>query len=220
MYSSSICTFHISAHAYIKVSPRRRKTALVPQTDFPRLWHGKKKPWRYALKFFKTIQPRTFLFLAVLTTADFYSHISRSHFYRTVQTTENNGWANIFRLCSTAWGTIFPLVSDKLIHQRKDSSLIAVPFFCIFQLNMPYPSFRNERAFVIPFHRNEIAVVNSAFPKLHGRSFFSFVSPIPFLHEVFPYGINRYRAGAKVWRWALEIKGQASGFRENLHAVG
>ena len=34
------------------------------------------------------------------------------------------------------------------------------------------------------------------------------------------YGINRYRAGAKVWQRALEIKGQAFGFRKNLHTVG
>ena len=47
----------------IKVSRRRRKTVLVPQTNFLRLWHGKKNPWRYALKYFKTIQPRTFLCL-------------------------------------------------------------------------------------------------------------------------------------------------------------
>jgi hypothetical protein len=37
---------------------------------------------------------------------------------------------------------------------------------------------------------------------------------------VFPLGINRYRAGAKVWQRALEIKGQAFGFRKNLHTVG
>jgi len=47
----------------IKVSRRRRKTVLVPQTNFLRLWHGKKNPWRYALKYFKTILPRTFLCL-------------------------------------------------------------------------------------------------------------------------------------------------------------
>jgi len=34
------------------------------------------------------------------------------------------------------------------------------------------------------------------------------------------FGINRYRAGAKVWQRALEIKGRAFGFRKNLHAVG
>jgi hypothetical protein len=37
---------------------------------------------------------------------------------------------------------------------------------------------------------------------------------------VFPFGINRYRAGAKVWQRALEIKGRAFGFRKNLHTVG
>ena len=40
------------------------------------------------------------------------------------------------------------------------------------------------------------------------------------LNLVFPFGINRYRAGAKVWQRALEIKGQAFGFRKNLHTVG
>ena len=33
-------------------------------------------------------------------------------------------------------------------------------------------------------------------------------------------GINRCRAGAKVWQQTLEIKGRAFGFRNNLHAVG
>ena len=34
------------------------------------------------------------------------------------------------------------------------------------------------------------------------------------------FGINRCRAGAKVWQRALEIKGRAYGFRKNLHTVG
>ena len=48
---------------------------------------------------------------------------------------------------------------------------------------------------------------------------FPFVSPIPFLHMVFPFGINRYRAGAKVWQRALK-KSRAFGFLKNLHTVG
>ena len=64
----------------IKLSRRRRKTVLVPQTNFLRLWHSKKNPELHALKYFKTIQPRSFHFLAMLTTADFYSHNSQFHF--------------------------------------------------------------------------------------------------------------------------------------------
>ena len=58
-----VCIFSSFRVFCIKVSRRRRKTVLVPQTNFLRLWHGKKNPWRYALKYFKTIQPRTFLCL-------------------------------------------------------------------------------------------------------------------------------------------------------------
>ena len=58
-----VCIFSSFRVFCIKVSRRRRKTVLVPQTNFLRLWHGKKNPWRYALKCFKTILPRTFLCL-------------------------------------------------------------------------------------------------------------------------------------------------------------
>lgn len=58
-----VCIFPSFRVFCIKVSRRRRKTVLVPQTNFLRLWHGKKNPWRYALKYFKTILPRTFLCL-------------------------------------------------------------------------------------------------------------------------------------------------------------
>ena len=58
-----VCIFSSFRVFCIKVSRRRRKTVLVPQTNFLRLWHGKKNPWRYALKYFKTILPRTFLCL-------------------------------------------------------------------------------------------------------------------------------------------------------------
>ena len=58
-----VCIFSSFRVFCIKVSRRRRKTVLIPQTNFLRLWHGKKNPWRYALKYFKTILPRTFLCL-------------------------------------------------------------------------------------------------------------------------------------------------------------
>ena len=58
-----VCIFSSFRVFCIKVSRRRRKTVLIPQTNFLRLWHGKKNPWRYALKCFKTILPRTFLCL-------------------------------------------------------------------------------------------------------------------------------------------------------------
>lgn len=62
-WSIFVCIFSSFRVFCIKVSRRRRKTVLVPQTNFLRLWHGKKNPWRYALKYFKTILPRTFLCL-------------------------------------------------------------------------------------------------------------------------------------------------------------
>ena len=47
-----------------KSQPSSQKNSpLVPQTNFLQLWHGNKNPWRYALKYFKTILPRTFLCL-------------------------------------------------------------------------------------------------------------------------------------------------------------
>ena len=58
-----VCIFSSFRVFCINVSRRRRKTVLIPQTNFLRLWHGKKNPWQYALKYFKTIQPRTFLCL-------------------------------------------------------------------------------------------------------------------------------------------------------------
>ena len=75
----------------IKVSRRRRKTVLVPQTNFLRLWHGKKNPWRYALKCFKTILPRTFLCLPCWQRLTFIATTRSSIFYRTIQTTWNSG---------------------------------------------------------------------------------------------------------------------------------
>ena len=55
-----VCIFSSFRVFCIKGSRRRRKTVLVPQTNFLRLWHGKKNPWRYALKYFKTILPGLF----------------------------------------------------------------------------------------------------------------------------------------------------------------
>ena len=75
----------------IKVSRRRRKTVLVPQTNYLRLWHGKKNPWRYALKYFKTILPRTFLCLPCWQRLTFIATTRSSIFYRTIQTTWNSG---------------------------------------------------------------------------------------------------------------------------------
>lgn len=46
-----VCIFSSFRVFCIKVSRRRRKTVFVPQTNFLRLWHGKKNPWRYALKY-------------------------------------------------------------------------------------------------------------------------------------------------------------------------
>lgn len=62
-WSIFVCIFPSFRVFCIKVSRRRRKTVLVSLTNFLRLWHGKKNPWLYALKYFKTILPRTFLCL-------------------------------------------------------------------------------------------------------------------------------------------------------------
>ena len=61
---------------------------------------------------------------------------------------------------------------------------------------------------------------NRAVQKLPWSFYFHLPLWFSFLHKVFPFGINRYRAGAKVWQRALEIKGRAFGFRKNLHTVG
>ena len=82
-----VCIFSSFRVFCIKVSRRRRKTVLVPQTNFLRLWHGKKNPWRYALKYFKTIQPRTFLCLPCWQRLTFIATTRSSIFYRTIQTT-------------------------------------------------------------------------------------------------------------------------------------
>lgn len=86
-----VCIFSSFRVFCIKVSRRRRKTVLVPQTNFLRLWHGKKNPWRYALKYFKTILPRTFLCLPCWQRLTFIATTRSSIFYRTIQTTWNSG---------------------------------------------------------------------------------------------------------------------------------
>ena len=86
-----VCIFSSFRVFCIKVSRRRRKTVLVPQTNFLRLWHGKKNPWRYALKYFKTILPRTFLCLPCWQRLIFIATTRSSIFYRTIQTTWNSG---------------------------------------------------------------------------------------------------------------------------------
>ena len=86
-----VCIFS-SFHVFrIKLSRRRRKTVLIPQTNFLRLWHGKKNPWQYALKCFKTILPRTFLCLPCWQRLIFIATTRSSIFYRTIQTTWNSG---------------------------------------------------------------------------------------------------------------------------------
>ena len=57
-------------------------------------------------------------------------------------------------------------------------------------------------------------------PKTSVKFLFSFAALIFFPPHGLSYGINRYRAGAKVWQRALEIKGRAFGFQKNLHTVG
>lgn len=82
-----VCIFSSFRVFCIKVSRRRRKTVLVPQTNFLRLWHGKKKSLAVCLEILQDYTAKDFSLFAVLTTADFYSHNSQFNFYRTVQTT-------------------------------------------------------------------------------------------------------------------------------------
>ena len=117
-----VCIFSSFRVFCIKVSRRRRKTVLVPQTNFLRLWHGKKNPWRYALKYFKTILSR--IFLAVLTTADFYSHNSQFHFLSHNPNDMKQWHATLSYLSSTAWGKVLLFVGCRLTDQKKHHSLI------------------------------------------------------------------------------------------------
>ena len=82
-----VCIFSFFRVFCIKVSRRRKKTVLIPQTNFPRLWHGKKKSLTVCLEMLQDYTAKDFSLFAVLTTADFYSHNSQFHFYRTIQTT-------------------------------------------------------------------------------------------------------------------------------------
>ena len=92
-----VCIFSSFRVFCIKVSRRRRKTVLVPQTNFLRLWHGKKNPWRYALKYFKTIQPRTFLCLPCWQRLTFIATIRSSIFI-----------AQFCFACSNIYNFLFP----------------------------------------------------------------------------------------------------------------
>ena len=81
-----------------------------------------------------------------------------------------------------------------------------------------FPFSRNECQMINPFPRNEYAIIVQS---QNFREVSHFIAALIFFppHGL-SFGINRYRAGAKVWQRALEIKGQAYGFRKNLHAVG
>lgn len=61
---------------------------------------------------------------------------------------------------------------------------------------------------------------NRAVQKLPWSFYFHLPLWFSFLHMVFPFGINRYRAGAKVWQRALEIKGRAFSFRKISTPLG
>ena len=77
---------------------------------------------------------------------------------------------------------------------------------------------QNECKTINPFSRNEYAIIVQS---QNFREVSHFIAAlISFPPHGLSFGINRYRAGAKVWQRALEIKGRAFGFRKNLHAVG
>ena len=50
-----VCIFSFFRVFCIKVSRRRRKTVLVPQTNFLRLWHGKKNAISLRYKYIKMV---------------------------------------------------------------------------------------------------------------------------------------------------------------------
>lgn len=119
-----VCIFSFFRVFCIKVSRRRRKTVLVPQTNFLRLWHGKKNPWRYALKYFKTILPRTFLCLPCWQRLTFIA-TTRSSFFLSHNPNDMKQWhATLSCLSSTAWGKVLLFVGCRLTDQKKHHSLI------------------------------------------------------------------------------------------------
>ena len=119
-----VCIFSSFRVFCIKVSRRRRKTVLVPQTNFLRLWHGKKNPWRYALKYFKTILSRTFLCLPCWQRLTFIA-TTRSSIFLSHNPNDMKQWhATLSCLSSTAWGKVLLFVGCRLTDQKKHHSLI------------------------------------------------------------------------------------------------
>ena len=119
-----VCIFSSFRVFCIKVSRRRRKTVLVPQTNFLRLWHGKKNPWRYALKYFKTILPRTFLCLPCWQRLTFIA-TTRSSIFLSHNPNDMKQWhTTLSCLSSTAWGKVLLFVGCRLTDQNKHHSLI------------------------------------------------------------------------------------------------
>ena len=80
---------HILIHSCVlyKSQPSSQKDSPRTQTNFLRLWHGKEKTLAVCLEILQDYTAKDFSLFAVLTTADFYSHNSQFHFYRTIQTT-------------------------------------------------------------------------------------------------------------------------------------
>ena len=74
------------------------------------------------------------------------------------------------------------------------------------------------KQYLYPFLRNEYAIIVQS--KTSVKFLFSFAALIFFPPQGLSFWHQRYRAGAKVWQRALEIKGRAFGFRKNLHTVG
>lgn len=92
-------------------------------------------------------------------------------------------------------------------------SLMAVPFLYAISI------FQDVcKTTLYPFLRNEYAIIVQS---KNFREIYHFIAALIFFppHGL-SYSINRYRAGAKVWQRALEIKGRALGFQKNLHTVG
>ena len=119
-----VCIFSSFRVFCIKVSRRRRKTVLVPQTNFLRLWHGKKKSLAVCLEILQDYTAKDFSLFAVLTTADFYSHNSQFHFLSHNPNDMKQWHATLSCLSSTAWGKVFLFVGCRLTDQKKHHSLI------------------------------------------------------------------------------------------------
>ena len=92
-----ICFFHVDCtlietkHILYKTQPSSQKDSPRAADWFPPTMARQEKSLAVCLEILQDYTAKDFSYFAVLTTADFYSNNSQSHFYRTIQTTWNSG---------------------------------------------------------------------------------------------------------------------------------